>query len=93
MATTRIADAKRLVIKVGSALVTNNGEGLDLNAITEWARQIAALRADGPGDSTLHKHEMLIIDRGGNDIRGFQFESESRRLARPDGRWRHQRRL
>ncbi|MFT3849219.1 MAG: glutamate 5-kinase [Propionivibrio sp.] len=47
MATTRIAEAKRLVIKVGSALVTNNGEGLDLNAITEWARQIAQLRQDG----------------------------------------------
>ena len=44
MTTTHIADAKRLVIKVGSALVTNNGEGLDLNAITEWARQIAQLR-------------------------------------------------
>ena len=46
MATTRIAEAKRLVIKVGSALVTNNGEGLDLNAINEWARQIAQLRHD-----------------------------------------------
>ena len=44
MATTRIADAKRLVIKVGSALVTNIGEGLDLSAISEWARQIAQLR-------------------------------------------------
>ena len=44
MTTTRLADAKRLVIKVGSALVTNNGEGLDLNAINEWARQIAQLR-------------------------------------------------
>jgi glutamate 5-kinase len=28
---------------VGSALVTNNGEGLDLAAITEWANQIAEL--------------------------------------------------
>jgi glutamate 5-kinase len=33
-----------MVIKVGSALVTNNGEGLDLSAIKEWARQIAQLR-------------------------------------------------
>ena len=41
---TRIAAARRLVIKVGSALVTNNGEGLDLAAIGEWARQIAELR-------------------------------------------------
>jgi glutamate 5-kinase len=45
--TTRIAAARRLVIKVGSALVTNNGEGLDLAAISEWARQIAALREAG----------------------------------------------
>ena len=47
MTITRIAQARRLVIKVGSALVTNNGEGLDLNAITEWARQISRLRQDG----------------------------------------------
>ncbi|MDR3299593.1 MAG: glutamate 5-kinase [Candidatus Accumulibacter sp.] len=45
--TTRVAEAKRLVIKVGSALVTNNGEGLDTAAIGEWARQIAELRAPG----------------------------------------------
>ena len=47
MTTTRIAGARRLVIKVGSALVTNNGEGLDLAAISEWARQIAVLREAG----------------------------------------------
>ena len=47
MAPTRIAEAKRLVIKVGSALVTNNGQGLDLAAIDEWARQIGLLRRDG----------------------------------------------
>jgi len=41
---TRIAQAQRFVIKVGSALVTNNGQGLDLTAIDEWARQIAQLR-------------------------------------------------
>ena len=44
IAITRIATARRLVVKVGSALVTNNGEGLDLGAIDEWARQIANLR-------------------------------------------------
>ncbi|MBK7953031.1 MAG: glutamate 5-kinase [Candidatus Accumulibacter sp.] len=47
MTTTRIASARRLVIKVGSALVTNNGEGLDLAAISEWARQIAELCQTG----------------------------------------------
>lgn len=44
---TRIAAARRLVVKVGSALVTNNGAGLDLPAIDEWARQIAQLRKAG----------------------------------------------
>jgi len=43
----RIAHAKRLVVKVGSALVTNNGAGLDLAAIAEWGRQIALLRQNG----------------------------------------------
>jgi glutamate 5-kinase len=56
MATTRIADAKRLVIKVGSALVTNNGEVLDLAAISEWARQIAQLRQS--------KREVVLVSSG-----------------------------
>ncbi|MDR1935584.1 MAG: glutamate 5-kinase [Candidatus Accumulibacter sp.] len=56
MNTTRIAEAKRLVIKVGSALVTNNGEGLDEAAIREWARQIAELRALG--------REVVLVSSG-----------------------------
>ena len=56
MATTRIAAAKRLVIKVGSALVTNNGEGLDLKAINEWARQIAQLRQNN--------REVVLVSSG-----------------------------
>jgi glutamate 5-kinase len=42
-----IRSTRRLVVKVGSALVTNNGKGLDLKAIEGWARQIAQLRQDG----------------------------------------------
>ncbi|MGO3742525.1 glutamate 5-kinase [Kerstersia sp.] len=42
-----IASADRLVVKVGSSLVTNEGRGLDLTALGNWARQIAALHADG----------------------------------------------
>src|SRR3984885_1986720 len=42
-----IAGAKRLVIKVGSSLVTNDGRGLDHEAIGRWAEQISALRAQG----------------------------------------------
>ena len=44
-----IADAKRLVVKVGSSLVTNDGRGLDDVAIARWAQQIAALRQGGEG--------------------------------------------
>ena len=38
-----LASAKRIVIKVGSALVTNGGSGLDQTAIAQWAREITAL--------------------------------------------------
>jgi glutamate 5-kinase len=42
-----IEKAKNLVIKVGSSLVTDQGRGLDLAALSRWAEQIARLRADG----------------------------------------------
>jgi glutamate 5-kinase len=42
-----IAGARRIVVKVGSTLVTNEGRGLDVDAISVWGRQIAALRAMG----------------------------------------------
>jgi glutamate 5-kinase len=35
--------AKRIVVKVGSSLVTNEGRGLDEAAIGEWSRQLAVL--------------------------------------------------
>jgi len=35
--------ARRIVVKVGSSLVTNEGRGLDAQAIGEWSRQLAAL--------------------------------------------------
>jgi glutamate 5-kinase len=42
-----IASARRVVVKVGSSLVTNEGRGLDIDAITRWAEQIAAIHALG----------------------------------------------
>ncbi|GAA5237073.1 glutamate 5-kinase [Verticiella sediminum] len=42
-----IANASRLVVKVGSSLVTNEGRGLDREAVAAWAAQIAALRKLG----------------------------------------------
>ena len=42
-----IAQATRIVAKVGSSLVTNDGQGLDREAVAHWALQIAALRKQG----------------------------------------------
>ena len=39
--------ARRIVVKVGSSLVTNEGRGLDEQAIGEWCRQLAQLAQDG----------------------------------------------
>jgi glutamate 5-kinase len=44
------------VVKVGSSLVTNEGAGLDLDAIANWARQIAALRTSG--------REIVLVSSG-----------------------------
>ncbi|PKO83672.1 MAG: glutamate 5-kinase [Betaproteobacteria bacterium HGW-Betaproteobacteria-11] len=52
----KIAEARRLVVKVGSALVTNDGAGLALDFIDDCARQIAALRAQG--------REILLVSSG-----------------------------
>jgi len=52
----QIADAKRLVVKVGSALVTNNGQGLDHAFVAECARQISALHAEG--------RQVLLVSSG-----------------------------
>ena len=43
MSQTVIANARRIVVKVGSALVTNDGRGLDHARLARWAEQIAAL--------------------------------------------------
>ena len=53
---TRIAKSKRLVVKVGSALVTNNGAGLAYDFIADCARQIATLHEEG--------REVLLVSSG-----------------------------
>ena len=40
-------DAKRWVIKIGSALLTNDGAGLDRKAVDSWVEQIAQLLSQG----------------------------------------------
>ena len=44
---TLLREARRIVVKVGSSLVTNEGRGLDEAAIGEWCRQMALLSAQG----------------------------------------------
>ena len=39
-----IQKASRIIVKVGSSLVTNDGRGLDHTAIARWASQISSLR-------------------------------------------------
>lgn len=46
-ATSVIVSSNRLVAKVGSSLVTNEGRGLDRAAVADWAAQIAALHQQG----------------------------------------------
>jgi len=41
---TEFARARRVIVKIGSALLTGGGRGLDLPAISDWVAQMAALR-------------------------------------------------
>jgi glutamate 5-kinase len=51
-----LRDARRIVVKVGSSLVTNEGRGLDEAAIGEWCRQMAALVRGG--------REVIMVSSG-----------------------------
>jgi len=51
-----LREARRIVVKVGSSLVTNEGRGLDETAIGEWSRQLAALAANG--------REVIMVSSG-----------------------------
>jgi len=43
----KISQAKRLVVKIGSSLLTAQGQGLDSNAISDWVKQIVELHSKG----------------------------------------------
>ena len=47
-----LLNAKRIVVKVGSSLVTNEGRGLDDQAIDQWCEQLAALVKSGREDAS-----------------------------------------
>ncbi len=53
---TVLTQCKRIVVKVGSSLVTNQGAGLDTRALGNWAHQIATLIERG--------HEVVLVSSG-----------------------------
>ncbi|MBC8021910.1 MAG: glutamate 5-kinase, partial [Burkholderiales bacterium] len=53
---TPLAKARRIVVKIGSSLITNAGAGLDRGAIADWVRQIGELRGRGV--------EVLVVSSG-----------------------------
>ena len=54
--TNLVTNARRLVVKVGSSLVTNDGRGLDHTAVAHWAEEIAALKGAG--------REVVLVSSG-----------------------------
>ena len=56
VANSTLRDARRIVVKVGSSLVTNEGRGLDEAAIGEWCRQISILVRSG--------REVIMVSSG-----------------------------
>ncbi len=51
-----LTQSRRILVKIGSALLTNDGQGLDVAAIEGWVSQMAQLRAQG--------HELLLVTSG-----------------------------
>ena len=51
-----LRQARRLVVKVGSSLVTNEGRGLDEEAIGDWCGQLAELAREG--------REVIMVSSG-----------------------------
>ncbi|HET8869109.1 MAG TPA: glutamate 5-kinase [Aquabacterium sp.] len=51
-----LKNARRIVVKVGSSLVTNEGRGVDAEAIGNWCRQMAALAQNG--------REVIMVSSG-----------------------------
>jgi glutamate 5-kinase len=56
VASSTLRDARRIVVKVGSSLVTNDGRGLDEVAIGEWCRQMSILVRNG--------REVIMVSSG-----------------------------
>jgi glutamate 5-kinase len=55
-ASTVLLNARRIVVKVGSSLVTDEGRGLDAQAIGQWCQQLAVLVKSG--------REVIMVSSG-----------------------------
>ena len=51
-----LQNARRIVVKVGSSLVTDEGRGVDPEAVGNWCRQMALLAAEG--------RELVMVSSG-----------------------------
>jgi glutamate 5-kinase len=56
MSRASVAQSKRWVIKIGSALLTNDGQGLNQAALQKWVAQMATLKQQGV--------ELVIVSSG-----------------------------
>lgn len=52
----KLATCQKVLVKIGSSLLTNDGQGLDVAAIEGWVAQMAALKAAGK--------EVLVVTSG-----------------------------
>lgn len=52
----QLGESRRWVVKIGSALITDDGRGLDREALAGWAEQLARLRRAG--------HEIILVSSG-----------------------------
>ena len=59
-----LLDARRIVVKVGSSLVTNEGRGLDEAAIGEWCRQLALLARGDAAQGLQGEREVIMVSSG-----------------------------
>ncbi|MEZ5642324.1 MAG: glutamate 5-kinase [Burkholderiaceae bacterium] len=59
-----LLDARRIVVKVGSSLVTNEGRGLDESAIGEWCRQLALLARGDAAQGLQGEREVIMVSSG-----------------------------
>jgi glutamate 5-kinase len=59
---TEFAKARRLIVKIGSSLLTGGGRGLDTAAIAAWVAQIAAIR---------HRNTEIVLVSSGSVAEGM----------------------